>query len=242
MQRTFLEIEGHPVPTKIYEEYRHNVRCSIGKTAAILRLPVQMNKKQKKAKYGWFVRWVEKQFEKNASLKVRFFPKNYSTGDTLKVGKRTYKLNVSYQDRKTLGAQLKDDIIYLKLNKTSSPLALNKGIKQLLSRVVAQDFQSEMEKRVDRINDEYFKKEIRSVNMKYNVSNWGSCSTKGNINLSSRLLFAPDDVIDYVIIHELTHLMEMNHSDKFWKIVKSIMPDYKEKEKWLKINAGKCDF
>jgi predicted metal-dependent hydrolase len=66
----------------------------------------------------------------------------------------------------------------------------------------------------------YFQKPIKSVNLKYNLSNWGSCSTKGNINLSTRLLFAPDDVIDYVIIHELAHLLEMNHSPHFWAIVK----------------------
>ncbi len=242
LQHTFLEIEGHAVPAKIYEEYRNNVRCSIGKTAAILRLPIQMNKKQKKTKYGWFVRWVKNQFAKNESLRMRFFPRIYKTGDVLEVSKRTYMLKVTYHDRKTLGVSLKNGIIHLKLNNTSSPQALNKGIKQLLSRVIAHDYQDEIEKKVDRINDEYFQKEIHSVNIKYNVSNWGSCSNKGNINLSSRLLFAPDEVIDYVIIHELTHLIEMNHSAKFWKIVQSVMPDYKEKEKWLKVNGGKCDF
>ena len=78
--------------------------------------------------------------------------------------------------------------------------------------------------------------------MKYNHSNWGSCSSKGNINLSTRLLFAPDDVIDYVIIHELAHRIEMNHSPRFWKLVSDAMPDYKEKEKWLKVHGGKLGF
>lgn len=63
---------------------------------------------------------------------------------------------------------------------------------------------------------------------------WGSCSGKGSLNFSWRLIMAPDDVIDYVVIHELAHTKELNHSDKFWAIVASILPDYKERESKLK--------
>jgi len=119
---------------------------------------------------------------------------------------------------------------------------LNKSIRHLLSRVIANDFLPEIEQRVYELNQKYFQKNIKRVYLKYNKSNWGSCSSKGNINLSTRLLFAPSQVIDYVIIHELSHLIEMNHSPRFWKIVRDIMPNYEEQEKWLKVNGAKCDF
>jgi predicted metal-dependent hydrolase len=111
-----------------------------------------------------------------------------------------------------------------------------------LSRVVAQDFKPDMIRRVNELNNLYFKKPVNSLNFKYNQSNWGSCSNKGNLNLSTRLLFAPDDVVDYVIIHELAHLIELNHSPRFWKLVSDAMPDYKLKEKWLKENGHLCHF
>jgi predicted metal-dependent hydrolase len=95
---------------------------------------------------------------------------------------------------------------------------------------------------VNELNFQFFKKPIKSVNFKYNHSNWGSCSQSGNLNFSSRLLFAPDDVQDYVIIHELAHLVELNHSDRFWKLVSDAMPNYAEKEKWLKVNSNACRF
>ncbi|MCL1997034.1 MAG: M48 family metallopeptidase [Defluviitaleaceae bacterium] len=57
---------------------------------------------------------------------------------------------------------------------------------------------------------------------------WGSCSHKKNINFSWRLIMADDDVIDYVIVHELAHLLELNHSRMFWDIVENIMPNYRE--------------
>jgi len=59
---------------------------------------------------------------------------------------------------------------------------------------------------------------------------WGSCSAKKSINYSWRLIMADDDIIDYVIVHELAHLLEMNHSKKFWDIVKQILPDYKDRK------------
>ena len=63
---------------------------------------------------------------------------------------------------------------------------------------------------------------------------WGSCSSRKNINFSWRLVMASDDVIDYVVVHELAHLIQMNHSPKFWAIVKSVLPDYKQRQAKLK--------
>ncbi len=65
---------------------------------------------------------------------------------------------------------------------------------------------------------------------------WGSCSTEGSINFSYRLVMAPIEVIDYVVVHELAHIKHPNHSKKFWATVEAVIPDYKEREKWLKEN------
>ena len=66
---------------------------------------------------------------------------------------------------------------------------------------------------------------------------WGSCSSKGNLNFNCLLMLAPRDIIDYVVVHELSHRKEMNHSRAFWNEVGKVIPDYKEKVKWLK-NEG----
>lgn len=71
---------------------------------------------------------------------------------------------------------------------------------------------------------------------------WGSCSSSGNINLSWRLLMSPPKSIEYVIIHELAHTIEPNHSSRFWAIVKEKMPDYEIHKQWLKDNSRLCDF
>ncbi len=68
---------------------------------------------------------------------------------------------------------------------------------------------------------------------------WGSCSSMGNLNFTWRLVMAPPEVIDYVVVHELAHLRVNNHSKEFWNQVERIMPDYKQRLKWLKENGQK---
>jgi len=69
------------------------------------------------------------------------------------------------------------------------------------------------------------------------VKRWGSCSWRGNLNFPFRLIMTPIDIIDYVIIHEVCHLIEGNHSQRFWRQVALACPDYQEKRKWLKTNG-----
>lgn len=67
---------------------------------------------------------------------------------------------------------------------------------------------------------------------------WGSCSSQGNLNFNCLLMLAPASVQAYVVVHELCHRREMNHSDRFWKEVERIMPDYRIPKKWLKDNGS----
>ena len=63
---------------------------------------------------------------------------------------------------------------------------------------------------------------------------WGSCSSKKNLNFSWRLIMADDDLVDYVVVHELAHLAEMNHSPRFWAIVEGVLPDFRERKARLR--------
>jgi predicted metal-dependent hydrolase len=64
-------------------------------------------------------------------------------------------------------------------------------------------------------------------------SRWGSCSTRGTLSFNWRLVLAPFDVLDYVVVHELCHLREPNHSRRFWKLVEQRRPDWREQRDWL---------
>ena len=85
---------------------------------------------------------------------------------------------------------------------------------------------------------EYFAKVIGVTYGKITIRNqktrWGSCSSKGNLNFNCLLMLAPPEVLDYVVVHELCHRKQMNHSKAFWSEVEKVFPDYKEARKWLK--------
>lgn len=72
------------------------------------------------------------------------------------------------------------------------------------------------------------------ITIRNQKTRWGSCSSKGNLNFNCLLMLAPREVLEYVVVHELAHRKEMNHSTNFWKIVESVKPDYRKDRRWLK--------
>lgn len=78
---------------------------------------------------------------------------------------------------------------------------------------------------------------VAKITIRNQVSRWGSCSSKGNLNFNCLLMLTPTDVIDYVVVHELCHRKELNHSARFWSEVEKVLPNYKLPKKWLKDNG-----
>ena len=72
------------------------------------------------------------------------------------------------------------------------------------------------------------------VTVRRHRSRWGSCSAQGNLSFNCLLMLAPPEVLDSVVVHELCHRLEMNHSPRFWAEVERVMPDYRERHRWLK--------
>jgi predicted metal-dependent hydrolase len=107
-------------------------------------------------------------------------------------------------------------------------------------RSYKQEMQEWYEEQTGRIVAERLPALACRLNLKYNKasiksqrSRWASCSKKGNLNFNLLLAAAPPGVIDYVIIHELMHLVELDHSPRFWQLVKEADPDYKDHKEWL---------
>lgn len=113
-------------------------------------------------------------------------------------------------------------------------------IKAILIELYKKIAHNHINKRVN-----YFKNKMDVKPIKIGITSaktrWGSCSGKNSVNFSWKLIMADDKTIDYVIIHELAHIKQHNHSKKFWNIVESIMPNYSEQKKKLKILGEKLN-
>lgn len=80
---------------------------------------------------------------------------------------------------------------------------------------------------------ERYKFTYNQINIKNQKTRWGSCSKKGNLNFNYKIIFLPAEITDYVIVHEICHLLEFNHSRKFWRLIEKMYPDYTDAKKSL---------
>lgn len=114
-------------------------------------------------------------------------------------------------------------------SKAANALALQKHLKELART----EINSLTEALSRKMETPYTRISIRDQRTR-----WGACSARRSLSFNWRLVMAPPEVTEYVIIHELAHLIEMNHSPRFWKVVEKYCPDYKKRRLWLKKNAS----
>jgi hypothetical protein len=92
-----------------------------------------------------------------------------------------------------------------------------------------------IENRINHFNS-FYNFTINGITIKNQRSRWGSCSAKGNLNFNYKIVYLPENVADYIIVHELCHLKEMNHSPAFWSLVAQMIPECRQLRKILKQN------
>lgn len=154
-----------------------------------------------------------------------------------------YQVFVGYASRKTLGIKsekLPDGTIILSL---TFPYDLDKETvkkhvkREFLNTLIAENTPFLLE-RVAHFNDRYFKlKPFSKVEFRIFKTKWGLCRSDRVVRFNILLLFCPDEILDYIIVHELSHMLEMNHSKAYWDIVDTLMPTRKIFERWLNNNG-----
>ena len=230
------------IPLFLYRERRTNARISIGKDAVHLRIPLLSFPGSVENHLKWAKNWVRTQLAKKPALGHRFRFREYTDGMPVTTSLKTYHLEILKEDRVTIGSGIKNDRVFLKLPPPPKGGFATDKIQRAIAKAIASDQHDWFEKKVDHWNDQYFREDIDSVRLKYVRSKWGSCSADRKLTFSSRLLMAPEQGIDYVIVHELAHLKELNHSSKFWGWVEKAMPDYKKWDKKLRHHGHEYDF
>jgi predicted metal-dependent hydrolase len=111
-------------------------------------------------------------------------------------------------------------------------------IKQALKRFYYQQCKALVERSVQSFQSN-FKIKPRSIRISDNKRTWGTCDSKLQLTFNWRLAMAPQSVIDYVVVHEMCHMVHLNHDRSFWRLVGKIIPDYKEQENWLALSSWK---
>ena len=212
------------IPYKIVRSNRKTMAIHVNKVAEVeVRVPFHVKEREIKAFVNQKQDWIRKHLSKiqEAQANRQAFVLGY--GSILRLAGREYFL----RERAGNGAGFDGQCFYLPANLPDDM------IKQALIQVYEQLAKQVLTGRTKEFS-EVTGWMPAGVKVNRAKTRWGSCSSKGNINFSWRLIMAPEEVIDYVVVHELAHLQEMNHSPRFWAEVASVLPDYKERQKKLK--------
>lgn len=150
---------------------------------------------------------------------------NFTNGEEICVFGKKYKIVYNERHR---GVCFEND----NLNVGGDEFFLHRRVKDFLKKYAVDELAELSLEKAKKIGVK-----ISSVSVKDTKSRWGSCSTRGNINYNWRIVLAPVYVIDYLVCHEVCHLIHPNHSTAFWNEVKNLCSNYKEGRSWLKIKG-----
>ena len=175
--------------------------------------------------------WIKRKL-REAELTASPRPKEFVSGETFSYLGRNYRLKVLSGDIPSL--KLRGG--YLEVNTSGSSETQKEQVRSLLLDWYREHAQKRLEEKTHRYA-QVLQVELNSVSVKDYKSRWGSCSTKGDVCYNWRIVIAPHRIVDYVVVHELCHLLEHNHSAIYWRHVERIIPDFRKCREWLKQNS-----
>ncbi len=222
--------------------FTHSARASayVKDQLIKMRVPAWLPEVEKHRLVSEMEQMIEKKLQRNPNAFMSIKEPHFYEGQDISVLGSHFKIRI----KEDLGssrsrAYLKDGEVVVVLAQGISGKFREHTVSVLCRGIIAKAVMPSLAEKVEFLNRTHFNFDLGKVSIRQASSRWGSCNAKTKrINLNFLLLFAPERVLDYVIIHELAHLKESNHSKAFWALVQSAMPDYKEVRTWLRRNGS----
>ena len=225
--KTILESQTVPYTVKRSSRAKHvrlEIRIKTGLTIVIPgsynieELPDLLRKKR---------RWILGKLADCGKAQTAVAEKKLKSGDSIPYIGRYLKVVERHNSGKAVSVRLEKNQLFVNLNSGNGRLNL------VLEWWYRKQAERLIKKRVDELCPQLGVNYSR-ITVRAAKTRWGSCSRKGNLNFNWKLMMVPESVIDYVVIHELAHLKEMNHSKNFWKMVAQHCPQWLKHRQWLK--------
>jgi predicted metal-dependent hydrolase len=204
-----------------------------------IKIPVYLNKEKSFQTFQSLRNRIIKSIERagNYTPKPEFL--EFYNGQEIPIMAKSFTINITEGEGSASRAKLKENLITVRLAKGLSEREKKRHTYTLSRRIISKNVLPDLVSRTNELNERYFRFRFDEVRIKEQETRWGSYSKRTNrINLNFRLLFAPQEIIDSVIVHELAHIKVQDHSKRFWDLVLSAIPDYKAKRKWLRKNGN----
>lgn len=243
-QRTTLDLNGIPVPVRIITERgRRSTTASVRHRALYIRLPAALGAGERERRIAEMVEWARRTATDKPEAFAHFVPPPAADTYTFDFRGKEYRIRVNSHDgasHRIVATEAQD--LRVDLSTRDPRPNPTRAIPKLLAKHFGRRCLPEVARRVHELNAEHFQRPVRAVKLGDTYSRWGSCSHIGNINLATRLLLAPPEVLDAVIIHELAHLVVADHSARFWAEVARALPEYEDYDAWLRAHGNSLRF
>ena len=212
---------------RVIRSRRRTLALEIGRDASlIVRAPMRVSMRE--IERAVFARrfWIGKKQRIARDRKSRIPLRRFAEGDGFLYLGKSYPLSVAENAARPLSFDGG-----FRLDRRYLPSA-----KKLFTEWYRKEAYTKIKQRLD-LYAGYMRLKYRKFGISNAKRRWGSCTALGNIYISWRLLMAPEEIIDYVVAHELAHLAEKNHSKRFWSRLGTIIPDCRKRRKWLRENG-----
>lgn len=228
-----FEYQSKIIEYQLIKSNRKTVTISVLPTKeVIVKTPKYLSDKEVMKMVKQKAKWIDDKISKMQDNIT--FEKKYVDGDGILFKGKEYKLKVIEEIglKKSVVRIHQDEIIIImnQINREQIPNVLDRWYKEKAKELVCE--------KIEHYNS-FIHKKITNIRIKDQKKRWGSCSSLGNLNFNWRIIMMPEEMFDYIIVHEMCHLLYLNHSRDYWKSVEKILPDYKEREKWIRQNGTK---
>lgn len=240
-KRGRVTVDGNTIPVTVFFERRTNARVSTGKDSVLLRVPAKCTEAQLQDYKQWCSRWIKKQWQSSERFRAAYKPFDVTRCKRVYTADKEFAVRIAYAQRKLARGVIEENTIIVHVPEDWTDAAKSNAVYRIIHDLLGRNYLPAFEKRIRAMHGGHFAKRIRSISLRNMTSRWGSCSQYGELSFSTRLLFAPKVVQDYVILHELCHLDVLDHSDRFWRRVSEFDPKYLRKEQWLDEYGHLCD-
>lgn len=227
-----LEMKVVPYILKRSKKRKKTISLQISKQAdLVVSAPYFTSKSEIKSFIEQKYQWIQKNIQKQKEQNLHNGEKLFISGECFYYLGLSYPLEVFYQQNLPMGLVFWSNRFYLNCPDTEQR-------KKFFIEWYKKKAREYLDKQVKSLGSE-LQLLPRTIKITLAKTRWGSCSGENDLDFSYRLIMAPQAVIDYVIIHELMHIKEKNHSARFWSLVENTLPEYKRHRKWLKENGYK---
>ncbi len=189
--------------------------------------------------------WISVRLDKNSNFRIRYPKKTYSEGEKFLFFGRTFSLHFEAAENAMGQIYLRGDSLIVGVPKLERR-GFQKNLPHPEMAKPIRDFYRHQGRSFIKTTTAEFAGKMqlfpKDLSFRSQKTRWGSCSTSGHLSFNWRLIIAPKDVIEYVIVHEIAHLKHHDHSKNFWNVVASQIPNYRILRKWLKDNQFDADF